>query len=51
MTAVFWDVMLYSPPSHMPEDEDIRFLQNINALVSEYVGQIQKCSSLCSDHH
>jgi len=53
MTAVFWDVMLCSPPSNMPEDEDSRFLQNINALLSEYeyVDQIQKGSSLCIDHH
>jgi len=51
MTAVFWDVMLCSPPSQMLEYEDSRFLQNINALLSEYMGQIQKGSSLCIDHH
>jgi len=51
MTAVFWDVMLCSPPACMAEDEDSRFLQNINALISEYVGQIHKDSRLCIDHH
>jgi len=51
MTPVFWEVMLCSPPSCMLEDADSRFPQNISALLSEYVGQIQKGSSLCTDHH
>jgi hypothetical protein len=51
MTAVFWEAMLFSPPSRMPEDEDSRCLQIIDAFLSEYVGQIHKGSSLCIDHH